>query len=135
MAATIVRAPFTRELLLPILQTSATAAVATCTGGQDGNQCGMRWYQGNFDGSTGVGEQMCALEVVQSNLIDYVSGPVTADGGGISQGNPSAGTKSPIGPGDLNKSTITTADRAGAGILTAGVIILVVGTVWWMIAS
>lgn len=85
MAATMVRAPFTRELLMPLLQTSAMAAARSCTGGADGQQCGLQWTTGAFDGSVGVGEQMSAMEVFQSNLMDLVPGPVTADTGGISQ--------------------------------------------------
>jgi mannan endo-1,6-alpha-mannosidase len=133
MAATAVKAPFTYPLLKPILEASAMAAVSTCNGGDDGNQCGQRWYQGTNDGSLGVGEQMCALEVVQSNLIDYAPGPVSANTGGTSKGDPNAGTTSKINPDDLHQSQVTTADKAGAAILTLGVVALVVGGAWWLI--
>ena len=133
MAHTAVKAPFTYPQLKPILEASARAAISTCTGGNDGNQCGLRWYTGSHDGSVGVGEQMSALEVVQSNLIDVAPGPVTGDSGGTSKGDPNAGVTSNIGPGDLNKSEITTADRAGAGILTVVVIGFVVGGAWWLV--
>lgn len=131
MAATIVRAPFTRSLLMPIIQASAVAAAAACSGGSDGNQCGLKWTTGTFDGIVGVGEQMSALEVFQANLIDYVEGPATAETG-ISVGDPNAGTGSRTSS-TVKPSVITTADRAGAGIITACVIILVVGTALWMI--
>lgn len=75
---------------------------------------------------------MSALEVFQSNLIDHSEGPVTEDTGGTSQGDPSAGTSSDIGPADLHKEIVTTADKAGAAILTVMVIFLVVGSAWWM---
>ncbi|KAJ9652308.1 hypothetical protein H2198_008442 [Neophaeococcomyces mojaviensis] len=133
MAATIVRAPFTRDLLKPILETSAQAAVATCTGGQDGNQCGLGWRTRQFDGQMGVGEQMSVLEIIQANLIDYVEGPATAENG-ISEGDPSAGTQSPVGPEDLNKNPISTADRVGAVIMTVFLLAMVFGTAWWMIS-
>lgn len=132
MAMTMVRAPFTRDLLMPIIQTSAQAAVATCTGGQDGNQCGLKWPERTFDGSTGVGEQMAVLEVVQSNLIDYVEGPVTAENG-ISKSDPSAGTTSPVGPADLYKHPMTTADKAGAAIMTIFLVVSIVGTAIWLV--
>lgn len=109
------------------------AAAATCTGGDSGNSCGLRWTEGAFDGSTGVGEQMSALEVIQSNLINEVEGPVTENTGGTSQGNPNAGTTSDIGPGDLHREQVTTADKAGAGVLTVMLIFFVVGGVWWMV--
>lgn len=134
IAATIVRAPFTREYLKPILETSAQAAVATCTGGNDGNQCGLKWPQRSFDGSTGVGEQMAVLEVVQSNLVDYVAGPVTADNG-ISDSDPTAGTHSPVGPEDLLKHPMTTTDRVGAVIMTILICVLVVGTMLWLVVG
>ncbi|PHH83682.1 hypothetical protein CDD82_5440 [Ophiocordyceps australis] len=47
---------------------SAKAAVATCTGGEDGRQCGMKWFTGGFDNKPGLGPQMCALETVQGLL-------------------------------------------------------------------
>jgi len=109
------------------------AAATSCTGGTDGNSCGLRWTTGAFDGSLGVGEQMSALEVIQSNLITIVPGPVTEVAGGTSKGNPNAGTSSNIGPGDLDKDVVTTADKAGAAILTVLVIFFVVGGAWWMV--
>ena len=132
MAATIVRAPFTRDLLKPILETSATAAVATCTGGQDGNQCGLTWTSSSFDGSMGVGEQMAVLEVIQSNLVDYVQAPATAENG-LSKGDPTAGTKGAVGPADLNKSPITTMDRVGAWVMTILIVITIVGAMIWLV--
>ena len=133
MAHTAIKAPFSYPKLKPILEASASAAIRTCTGGNDGNQCGLKWYEGTHDGSIGVGEQMSALEVVQSNLIDIAPGPVTADSGGTSQGDPNAGVESNIGPEDLHRSKITTADRAGAGILTVIIIGLIAGGAWWLI--
>jgi len=131
MAATMVRAPFTYDLLKPILEASAKAAVATCTGGPDGNQCGLQWTQGTYDGSTGAGEQMAVLEVLQSNLVEYVAPPATLENG-ISEQDPSAGTSSPVGPGDLNKQTVTDTDKAGAAILTIVVCVMVIGTMLWL---
>ena len=76
MAATTKVAPWTHDTIMPLLQTSAQAAATSCSGGDTGTACGMRWTTGNWDGSQGVGEQMSALEVIQSNLIDFVPGPV-----------------------------------------------------------
>lgn len=134
MAAACVRAPFTYPLLKPILEASARAAASTCTGGASGTQCGLKWTQQSFDGWTGVGEQMSALEVFQSNLIEYSAGPVTGDTGGTSEGDPNAGTNSAIGPDDLHKEPVTTADKAGAGILTVLVIFVFLGGAWWLVA-
>ena len=136
IAATIVRAPFTYPKLKPILEASATAAASTCIGGANRTSCGAKWWKGavyDGDGSTGVGQQMCALEVIQSNLISEVPGPVTDSTGGTSQGNPNAGTLSPIGPEDLHKHDVTATDKAGAGILTMLIIFFIIGGAWWII--
>ena len=133
MAATAELAPFTHDLIVAKIAKSAQAAVKTCTGGKSGNKCGLRWTTGVNDGSTGVGESMSALEVVQSNLVDKVPGWVSArKGTGTSVGDVNAGLDQPE---DEHKysNPITTADRAGAGILTALVLIGVVGGVASMI--
>jgi mannan endo-1,6-alpha-mannosidase len=134
MAATIIRAPFTFNLLMPYLKASAAAAAATCTGGENGTSCGSKWWKGAvYDGNTGVGQQMSALEVIQSNLITEVSGPVTQRNGGISEGNPNAGTRSPVGPSDLYRHEVTTTDKAGAAILTVLLIFFIVGGALWIV--
>ena len=73
MAATIKVAPWMSEQILPFLQTSAKAAAAQCNGGTDGVTCGIKWTASTWDGAYGVGQQMSALEVIQSNLIAQVS--------------------------------------------------------------
>jgi len=122
-------APFAAPAINELLLSSAKAAVQTCTGGADGNQCGLKWTQGN-DGIMGVGQEMAVLEVIQSNLQSLVPGPVTAKSGGTSVGNPSAG-----GGGDeptVQLDQITTGDKAGAGILTTFILIITFGGSWWM---
>jgi mannan endo-1,6-alpha-mannosidase len=134
IAATIVRAPYTYPQLKPMLETSAKAAAAVCTGGANGTSCGAKWWKGPiFDGQVGVGQQMSALEVIQSNLITEVTGPVTEGNGGTSKGDPSAGTTSPVGPGDIYKAQVTTADKAGAAILTLLFVLFIIGGAWWLI--
>jgi mannan endo-1,6-alpha-mannosidase len=130
MAATTLVAPFTAQTILPLLKSSAQAAVATCTGGASGSSCGLKWTTGNFDGIMGVGETMAALEVVQSNLVPLVAGPVTASTGGTSQQNPNAGANA--GASEPTLHLITGADKAGAGILTTMVLLSMVGGSWWM---
>lgn len=126
LAATAELAPFTHDIIMEKLRTSATAAVSTCTAGSRGTQCGLRWNMAN-DGSFGVGEQMAVLEVVQSHLVDTVPGWVSAvKGTGTSRGDVNAGTGRTTSS-LIDGSTVTTADRVGAGILTALVIVGVVG--------
>jgi len=134
MAASTKVAPWLYDSIKPYLAASAAAAALSCTGGADGTTCGTRWWNnGVWDGATGVGQQMSALEVIQSNLIDKVQGPVSNSTGGTSQGNPNAGSG-----GDSSSialpAAIKTSDRAGAGIITALILVALVGGAWWMIA-
>jgi mannan endo-1,6-alpha-mannosidase len=130
MAASTKVAPFTHDIIMPLLRTSAIGAASSCNAGADGNQCGLKWGIGTNDGSMGVGEQMSALEVIQSNLIDLVPGPLTNSSGGTSKGNNAAGSNSDDNPASFN--AITGGDRAGAGILTTLVLIALFGGAWWM---
>lgn len=130
MAATTKMAPYTYDTIMGKLGPSAKAAAAQCSGGDNGRTCGLKWSMGStWDGSYGVGQEMAALEVIQSNLISQVSGPVTNSTGGTSAGDPNAGSAAvsylPIGPA-------TSADRGGAGFLTALILISFIGMIWWM---
>ena len=122
---------------MPWIQASATAAAAQCSGGANGEMCGMKWTMGKvWDGTQGVGQQMGALSVIQANLIDQVSVPVTNKTGGTSQGNAAAGGGGGISNNNpaLSQNVITQGSRAGAGILTTLVLLSVIGCSWWMIA-
>jgi mannan endo-1,6-alpha-mannosidase len=136
MAATTKWAPWTFDRIKPLLQASAVAAAAQCTGGQNGRMCGLKWTDnGKWDGTTGVGQQMAAMEVVLGNMITEVTAPLTNQTGGTSTGNAAAGG-SDVGrtdPFDAEQyfGSITTADRVGAVILTVVVLIsLLVGLLW-----
>lgn len=135
LAASVKFAPWLYDQIQPYLVTSAQAAAAQCNGGSDGITCGTVWTNnGVWDGTSGVGQQMSALEVIQANLISNATAPVTHNTGGISQGNASLGT----GDGDASSpivfAPITTGDRAGAGILTAVVIVGLLGGSWWIVS-
>lgn len=136
MAGTAKVAPWTYDTIMPYLRASAQGAATSCTGGDRGITCGTKWYIGEWDGTNGVGQQMNALEVFQSNLIDTVPPPLSNDTGGTSRGNPSAGTGGGIGggvsgsgPGGI-ESDISTGDKAGAGILTTLVVAFILGGAW-----
>ncbi|KAK0109985.1 hydrolase 76 protein [Cadophora gregata] len=133
MAATTKMAPYTYDTIMAKLAPSAQAAAAQCCGGDNGRTCGLRWSMGStWDGSYGVGQEMAALEVIQSNLISQVAGPVTNATGGTSVGDPNAGSTTvtylPVGPA-------TSADRGGAGFLTALVLVSFIAMIWWMIVE
>jgi mannan endo-1,6-alpha-mannosidase len=132
MGYTAIVAPWTRQYLDPLLQASAKAAAAQCTGGVNQTSCGLRWIDnGVNDGSFGVGEQMAAMEVIQALLYPTVSGPATQDNGGISKSDPNAGANAPQTP--ITFDTVTTGDKAGASILTMLVLVAIVAGAWWMV--
>ncbi|KAG9255669.1 glycoside hydrolase family 76 protein [Emericellopsis atlantica] len=119
-------APFLRDKVLPVLKTSAEASIKVCTGGDNGRQCGFSWAAGQFDGIMGVGPQMNTLGAVSSLLITETHGTVSKTTGGSSKGDPTAGGE------DTTTTKITTADRAGAGILTFLVLGSSVSLFGWM---
>ena len=67
MAKTALLAPSTKSKINEYLSKSAEAAAGTCTG--EDNACGSRWYVGEFDGETGIGQQLSAMEVTQAVLM------------------------------------------------------------------
>jgi mannan endo-1,6-alpha-mannosidase len=135
MAAATKQAPFIYERVKPVLEKSATAAALQCSGSPadhpNGRMCGLSWSAGaTWDGTSGVGQQMAAMEVIQSNLIQQSKAPVTVNTGGSSKGDPNAGDGDMTTPGGVKP--ITTADRAGAGILTALVAAIVLSGLAWV---
>ena len=135
LAATSKLAPFTSGYVKQKLQDSATGAAGQCVGGNGGRTCGRAWHSTTWDGHSGVGEEMSALSVVQSNLVQQVQSPVTQQTGGTSVGDPSAGSQGDHPSKAFDPTAwgeITTADRAGAGTVTALVGLGIVATTSWM---
>jgi mannan endo-1,6-alpha-mannosidase len=128
LSFTALLVPSTYSTILPYLQTSAKAAALSCTG-HDNNTCGVRWYQSKYDGWIGMEEQISATNLFVANMIQFnTSGPVTATTGGNSTSNPTQGAND-SSSSTTKQSTITTGDKAGAGILT---VVFVVGWVGLM---
>lgn len=127
LAATVLLAPWTADTIMPLLRTSALAAAQSCSGGSDGVTCGTKWWVPGWDGQYGVGEQMSALEVIQSNLVVRAKGPLSNSTGGTSRGDPSAGSGhgGPPPLHDLNPK-----DRKGAIALTVILVLTMLGTAW-----
>lgn len=141
LAASTKWMPQLYDQVMPYLSASAQGAALQCAGPATScqgvaNACGFEWNLTTWDGTCGVGQQMSALEVIQSQLISPSRSPVTKNTGGISKGDPSLGTSGDYGSGALPPTTfgaITTASKAGAGILTAVVLLGWLGLVWWII--
>ncbi|KAI9051762.1 hypothetical protein LZ554_004030 [Drepanopeziza brunnea f. sp. 'monogermtubi'] len=134
LAATAILAPYTHDGIMKEIETSAMAAVQTCTAGDSGRECGLQWTLKANDGSLGVGEQMAVLEIIQSNLVDEAQPwKSLVAGTGTSEGNVNAGQDSPEDVAALTEMKITSGDRVGAGILTALVICGVIAGSGFMI--
>lgn len=140
MAQTTQLAPFTRATILPVLQSSAQAAAKTCTGGDSGRMCGFKWHQDTWDGTVFAGNQMNVLATLSSLLVSSEGlasaeggsggAPVTNSTGGTSTGDAAAGYGDDR-PWEDVQTPITTADKAGAGILTVVVLgLFTAGSVW-----
>lgn len=124
--------PDTYPLIRSYIQDSANAAAwSSCTGGSDLHTCGLSWTNTTWDGVWGLGEQMSALEVIQNLRVADLPGPLTANTGGTSLGNPAAGfglADTPATPLHLHAK-----DKAGASIITAIVGVAIVGTAAWLV--
>jgi mannan endo-1,6-alpha-mannosidase len=71
------------------------------------------------------------LTLLKSLLIHEVDGPVTDATGGTSKGNPGAGFEI-VNPDKKEKLVTTTGDRIGAGILTTGMLAMLLGLTYWL---
>lgn len=76
IASTVQLCPWTQQRILPVLRASAKAAVAQCTGGANGRMCGIGWWSQDtplhttdFDGNTGLGQEMAALSALMAVLL------------------------------------------------------------------
>ncbi|KAF1945592.1 hypothetical protein EJ02DRAFT_395791 [Clathrospora elynae] len=140
LGVTVQMAPYTRDMIMPRLQKSAVAAAQTCEGPSqnDGgpHQCAINWWSTGFTGAGvgGVGPQMTALNVISVLNVDRVAAPYSNKTGGTSKGDPSLGSGS--GDDQLPKfeKDITTADQAGAAIVTIMVVALFLSCAWWMLS-
>ncbi|KAK3678993.1 hydrolase 76 protein [Recurvomyces mirabilis] len=87
-----------------ILQTSAKGAATACSGGGSGTDCGSSWTSGSYDGSSGLGQELNALEVILANMPAKAIKNVNSTAA-VSSGN---GTSSSSGGGGSNNSSTGT---------------------------
>lgn len=130
LASTSILAPFTLPTIGPYLATSAKAAALQCSG--PNNICGFKWTDGSvYDGTTGVGQQMSALGVIHSAMVqipgEKLVAPVTNSTGGTSLGDASAGTMTPGLNMPVTQIVVTTGDKVAASFLTVAMVGGVIG--------
>lgn len=134
LAAVTQVAPYTTDKILPVLNTSAAAAIKQCKGGPSGTFCGFYWADGqSAEVKTGAGEQMNILSAVSNLLIGDAPGPATSGsppsspGTGSGGGGLGTGTTGAPPPEGSNKSLATSARVTGGMVLGA---IVGLGMVW-----
>lgn len=132
LGLTCLMAPTLSPEIQSYLEDTTPGILSSCTGGTDGHTCGLNWGNGSWDGYYGLGEQICALEALQNRLIWTKPGPLTVSTGATSKGNGSAGTTT-AKSSTINELTITSKDRAGAGIITTLILLILLAAAWWMI--
>ncbi|POS76409.1 glycosylhydrolase family 76-5 [Diaporthe helianthi] len=118
MYASAVMLPSISASVKELLGASATAAANACSGGDDSVTCGQKWYVGGFDGSVGLGQQMCALETVQGQLARQAAAPLGNGQIKDVRGSASAATSptvSDTGPVTIS-AAITPTDTENAGV-------------------
>lgn len=78
LAGTSLMAPFTAGRVGDLLRTSARGAAASCSGGPFGTTCGSKWYINGWDGTSGLGQQLSAMEVMYALLVNQTDPPANA---------------------------------------------------------
>ncbi|EGW33609.1 uncharacterized protein SPAPADRAFT_60943 [Spathaspora passalidarum NRRL Y-27907] len=121
--------PETESVIAPYLEASSAAAAQSCSGGSDGVTCGENWAANGWDGVYGLGEQTSALEVLMSLIVQE---PLSVKTGGSNKTDFDAGTKAKDAI-NKNEIVVTGKDRAGAAVLTAVVLAVILGGAIWMI--
>ncbi|KAJ5323110.1 hypothetical protein N7452_011399 [Penicillium brevicompactum] len=125
--------PSLKEKILPKLQVSAEGAAKACTGNGQ-NLCGNRWWGGKYDGQNSMENAMSGSQMMSAIMVKFLdssSKPVSTATGGNSSSDPNAGTE------EASKSSqlppVTTADKAGAGILALLFVAGIIGGVTFLL--
>lgn len=119
MAKAAVVAPYITSEVSTLLTASAKAAAQSCSGGTAGTTCGQKWYVGGYDGSFGVGQELCALETIQALLLlqgdNSQYNPQTSANVHIRAGQPSTSTFSVPAKTSATAAAATTSKGSAAG--------------------
>lgn len=133
LGLTALLVPELKSSVMPLLESSASAAAQACSGGTDGHTCGLNWETSGWDGKYGLGEQVSALEMIQSVLTPEEPAPLSQEDEGVAVGDVEAGTSGSSARLGTNDLDIQTRDKAGAAIITALVLAILLGGTVWMV--
>lgn len=142
--------PQAKNLMWDKLSTTAQAASWSCSGGYDGHTCGLNWTYSGYDGNAGLGEQICALGAFNAILAPEKSKiyraadlPELYQASNSSANQTESSQGSVYGYGDAganstqnvtaHKLNLDTGDKAGAGVLTAVVLLFLIGSSAWLV--
>jgi hypothetical protein len=119
LAVTAQLAPFASPQIMGWIKASSDGAAKACVVAADGDvSCGRKWNVSSDDGERDIGNQMTAMSVVQANLIGGAAALANLQTGN-SESNPDAGNGATRSrPSDEATRVMTTADKAGAWLLT-----------------
>lgn len=133
MATTMKLVPHTEAVIMPVMRSSARAALKTCVGGANGRMCGFHWRAGEFRApAPGAGEQMNVLGALLSVMkVNSVKAPLSGNNGGTSQGDSNAGLGGTFNPYE-KYGPPTAADKAGASIATVVFVGVFAGLMGWL---
>ena len=86
MSVTASLIPSAQVAILELLSASAAGAARSCSGadstkvgGTTNSTCGTKWFASEWDGTSGLGQQLSALEAIQGLLLDTSSPPNVND--------------------------------------------------------
>ncbi|KAI1764233.1 glycoside hydrolase family 76 protein [Hypoxylon sp. FL1150] len=113
LGSTVQMAPYTADKILPILKTSAKAAVAQCTGGDNGRLCGYHWNSTKNDGTSGAGQQLSVLSALISILPQQAAAAATG-GNSSSSGNGTSSTGGSASQNTTSDSDTSSSDTPGS---------------------
>lgn len=117
----------------PWIKTSAVAAAKQCSGGDNGKMCGLKWSSGKYDGSTGVGQQMAAMEVSLATRLQNRRAPYRSDNGGSSVGDVNAGTGDNTDGEPLVYGPLSSGNTAGAAFVTLALLLAWFYAIAWIL--
>ncbi|KAI8630210.1 glycoside hydrolase family 76 protein [Xylariaceae sp. FL1651] len=111
LASTMKVAPYTAEIILPVLKSSTVAAAQSCTGGDNGRMCGLVWSD-KFDGVVGAGSQISVLSALLSLLPAETTAAIPSNS---NNGNTTSSTPSGSSP-TTSQSTVPGSSAVQVGI-------------------
>lgn len=143
MASTALMVPTLSPQITTYLDTSAGAAGKACSSGDGNTTCGQKWYENNFDGSVGLGQEMSALETVHGLLAKQAAVPLRqGEIQDVRQGASSSSTTaasattatSAVSSGVIS-TTATSSPASTKRSRSQGVRLIPVDFVWWYTCS